>query len=147
MKQQSVQLVIDVDDPAEVQRERERKIEDRREMLATFFKLCREVCREMTYETVATELEKEWGELGRHVSAGIVKMALATGNERNYFRWEWGMWFAEQSEDIADLYCEIAGRGKPKKDPKDELRDLQNILRTHYPKDADRHIRKAGSPR
>lgn len=39
-----------------------------------------------------------------------------------------------------------ATNAKPKKTPEDELRDLQNIVRTHYPKDAEKHIRKAATP-
>jgi len=138
---------MDVEDPAEVARDLERKIDDRRELLDRFFKACREVCREHTYETAATELEREWGDLGRHVSSGILKMSLAPGNERNYFRWEWCMWFAEQSEDVSDLLCEIAGRGMPKKPPEEELEDLKSIVRVHYPKDAEKHLRKAATPR
>jgi hypothetical protein len=146
VRAQALQIEMDVEDPDAVRLAHERKIEERREQLALFFKLCREVCRLLSYEHVAAELEKEWGDLGRHVSAGVLKNTIAPDSKGNYFRWEWGMWFAEQNEEIADLLCEIAGRGKPKKDPKDELRDLQNIMRTHYPKDADRHIRKAATP-
>lgn len=147
MRGAALQLAMEVDDPAEVARERERKVEIRREQLDRFFRLCREVCREHTYEAVATELEKEWGDLGRHVSAGILKMSLAPGNERNYYRWEWGCWFAEHHEEIADLYCEIAGRGKPQKSPEEELADLKEIVRAEYPRQADKLIRKAAAPK
>jgi hypothetical protein len=136
------QLELDVESP----RNLERKIEERREQLDRFFRLCREVCREHTYEAVATELEREWGDLGRHVSTGILKMALAPGNERNYFRWEWGAWFAEANGEIADLYCEIAGRGKPKKAPEEELRDLKELIRAELPRRAAALIRKAETP-
>ncbi len=138
---------MDVEDPAEQALALEQKIEDRREQLQRFFKLCREVCRLLSYEHVATELEREWGDLGRHVSAGVLKNTLAPETKGNYFRWEWAMWFAEQSEDIADLFCEIAGRGMPTKDPKDELHDLKDIIRAHYPREADKHFRKAATPK
>ncbi len=146
MRAAALQIEMDVEDPAAAMLAHERKIEERREQLGRFFKLCREVCRLRSYEYVAAELEKEWGELGRHVSAGVLKNTIAPDSKGNYFRWEWAMWFAEESEEIADLLCEIAGRGKPKKDPKEELRDLQNIVRVHYPKDAEKHIRKAATP-
>jgi hypothetical protein len=141
------QLEMDVEDPERTRRDRERLTEYRRELLERFFRACREVCRELTYERVAAELEADWGDLGRHVSSGVLKMTLATNDgARNYFRWEWGTYFADQSEECAMVLLEIGSRGRPKKDPKDELRDLQSIVRAHYPKDAEKHIRKAGMP-
>jgi hypothetical protein len=142
----AVQLAMDVDDPVEAKRDREREIERQQELLSRFFKACREVCREQTYERAANELDDIWAPLGRGVSPSVLKATLSPGNERNYFRWEWAIWFATQSEDVADLLCEVAGRGKPKKSPEEELRDLQNIVRSEYPKQAERLIRKAGTP-
>ncbi len=147
MRGAALQLAMDVEDPVAAERDRVRKTEERQEQLSRFFRLCREVCREHTYEQVATELERDWGDLGRHVSAGILKMSLAPGNERNYFRWEWGGWFCEANVQIADLYLEIAGRGLPVKKPEDELRDLHEAIRNEYPKQAERLIRKGKAPR
>jgi hypothetical protein len=139
------QLEIDVADPDAAKKERERLSEYRQELLERFFRACRDVCRELTYDKVANELEADWGGIGRHVSSGVLKVCLAPGNERNYFRWEWCTYFADASEECADVMAEISGR-KSKKDPKDELRDLQNIIRAEYPKQADKHIRKAATP-
>lgn len=136
---------MDVDDPAEAARERERKSEYRRELLERFFRACRDVCRDLGYDRVANELEADWGDIGRHVSSGVLKMCLAPNGERNYFRWEWGTFFTEHSEEAADIYAEIAGR-KAKKKPEDELRDLQAIVRAELPKQADKLIRKAATP-
>lgn len=126
----AVQTEMPVDDP----REKERDAEGQHDLMYRFYAACREVCREMTYEKAANALDVIWSPLGRAVSSSSLKMTLAPGNERNYYRWEWCVWFARQSEECADVLAEIAGRGKPKKTPEDELRDLQNIVRTHYPK-------------
>lgn len=139
-----VQLVMSVDDPDAMRREQEREAEDQQELLARFFKACREVCREHTYERVAEELERIWGDLGRHVSSGVLKQTLAPGNERNYFRFEWCIWFARQSDSCAEILKEIIGHGQPKKSPEEELRDLQTELRAELShKRAEQLIRRA----
>lgn len=142
----AIQLAMEVDDPDEAKREKEREIEGEQELFARFFKACRELCRELTYERVANELDDRWAPLGRTVSPSTLKVTLAPGNERNYFRWEWSIWFSRNSEACADVLAEIAGTGMPKKEAEDELHDLQNIVRVHYPKDAEKHIRKAATP-
>jgi hypothetical protein len=144
MKSAAVQLVMDVEDPEQARRDREQEIDDRRELLERLFKACRAVCREHSYEAVGQALEAEWGDLGRHVSSGVVKQTL-TPNSSNYFRVEWIMWFAAQSPEVAEILLEIAGRGVPKKKPEDELRDLQEIIRANYPRQAESHIRRAAS--
>lgn len=145
MKPAGTQLAMVVDDPTEVAREREREIEDQRALLERFFAACRDVIRDSTGDKVANELEALWGDLGRHVSSGVLKQTLAQGEvfNRNYFRVEWLIWFARESEEVADIVAEMIGLGLPTKDPKEELRDLQEIVRSHYPKDAEKHIRKA----
>lgn len=142
----AVQTEMDVADPAELAREREREVEDQQELLQRFFKACREVVREWGgYDKVAAELDEIWAPIGRSVAGSTLKVTLAAGNERNYFRFEWAIWFARNDEDCADLLAEIIGKGKPKKAPQDELRDLHAELRTRYPKDADKIIRKAAT--
>jgi hypothetical protein len=115
-------------------------------LLEQLLAACRAVARELTYDRCAAELDAVWGERGRTVSAAVLRAAL-TGTERNYFRVEWLFWFAQQSPDVATLVLEIAGRGLPKKKPEDELRDLQSEVRAEFPKQAERLIRKAASPR
>lgn len=144
------QLAMVVDDPAEAAKERAREGQAQRLLAARFYAACREVVRESTWDAVAKELDAIWDPqedpTGRGVSAGVLRASLATANERNYFRFEWCLYFARQSEECAELLAEIIGRGKPKKAPEAELADLQNIVRTHYPKDAEKIIRKAATP-
>ncbi len=137
------QLEMPVDDPAELEKERQREVDEQHLVLGRFFAACREVVRETSWDHVANQLEAIWGPLGRHVSSGVLKLTLSASNgERNYFRWEWSIWFARNSEACADLLAEIIGRGRPKKDPADELRDLKDVIRNEYPKQAERLIRK-----
>jgi hypothetical protein len=152
MKAGSPQLAMVVDDPAEVEREKariarekEEEIEDQRDLFMRFSAACRAVIRDLTADVVANELEAIWGELGRHVSSGVLKQTLAQGEvfNRNYFRFEWAIWFARQSEDCAELLAEIIGRGKPKKTAEQELADLKSVLHSEYPRQATRLIRKA----
>lgn len=147
MKLAAVQTEMEVSDPQETQREREREIEAQQDILQRFFKACREVCRELGYERCANELDAIWAPLGRGVNPSTLKMTLAPGNERNYFRFEWAIWFARQNDDVAEALAEIIGAARPKKKPEDELRDLQEIVRGEYPKQAERIIRKAATPR
>ncbi len=144
---ENAQTEMAVEDPEAAKRERERKTEDRRELFERFFRACREVCRELGYDTVANELERDWGDLGRHVSSGVLKQTLAPNGDRNYFRWEWCTYFAEQSEEASDVLLEIGGRGKPKKTPEEELRDLKELMRRELGATANKLIRKAEAPR
>jgi hypothetical protein len=141
------QLAMVVDDPAEIQREKEREVEAQQEIFAAFFKAVREVCREHGYEFCANALDAVWAPLGRGVSASTLKMTLAPGNERNYFRFEWAIWFARQSDDVAEVLAEIIGAARPQKKPEDELRDLQDIVRSEYPRQAEKIIRRAATPK
>jgi hypothetical protein len=110
----------------------------------------RGVARELQISNCADELEfddQAFNEgRGKGVSPATLRSCLE-GTERNYFRLDWILWFAEQSEEIADLLCEVAGRGKPQKSPEEELADLKEIVRSEYPKQADRLLRKAAAPR
>jgi hypothetical protein len=137
------QLAMVVDDPAVVERERQRELDDERLLFERLMKACREVCRELGYDRCAAELDAIWSPLGRHVSAGVLRQTLAPNTERNYFRLEWIIWFARQSEEVADLVLEVIGRGRPKKKPEDELRDLKELIRAELPKRAAALIRKA----
>jgi hypothetical protein len=143
MKHPDTQLAMDVEDPKAREREVAREVADQRLLLERFFAACREVCLDQTYEVVAVELERVWGDLGRHVSTGVLKSALSQSDpNRNYFRWEWCIWFARHSEHCAELLAEIIGRGKPKKTPEQELADLKSVIRNEYPRQAERLIRK-----
>lgn len=146
MKVALAQVEMNVEDPRAAERERERDAEAQQDLLSRLLRAMREVCREHGYEHCANALDAIWAPLGRGVSSSSLKMTLAPGNERNYVRIEWAIWFAQQSEEVADLVAEMAGRGKPKKKPEDELRDLQAIVRAEMPKQADRIIRKAATP-
>ncbi len=106
---------------------------------------CRGVARELTYETCANALDAIWARHGRGVSASALRSAL-TDTERNHFRFEWVIWFAAQSEHVADLLNEIAGKGRPKKKPEDELRDLKELMRRRLGDVAKEIIRKAETP-
>lgn len=103
---------------------------------------CKAVTRELTLEVCATALDRIWGDRGRPVSAAVLRAAL-NDSRGNYFRVEWLIWFARQSEEVAQLAHEIAGAGLPQKKPEDELRDLKAVLREEYPRQAQRLIRKA----
>ena len=134
------QLSMAVDDP----KEREREADDQRLLAEHFFAACRSVVREgRTWDSIAKELDAIWDPVGRGVSAGVLRATLAPNSERNYFRFEWAIWFARQSEECADLLAEIIGRGKPKKTPEQELQDLKDLLREELPKRAASLIRKA----
>lgn len=139
----SPQLAMVVDDPAEAEKERAREADDQRLLLERFFAACRTVVRELSWDAVAKELDAIWDPTGRGVSAGVLRASLSPGNERNYFRFEWSIWFARQSDDVADLLAEIIGRGKPKKTPEQELADLKQAIRSEMPKRAEAIFRNA----
>lgn len=103
----------------------------------------RQHAREYQINAAASELDQDDATFGggKGVSASTLRSCLE-GTERNYFRLDWLFWFAEESEEIADIVMEIAGRGKPVKKPEDELRDLKEALRQEFPKQADKLIRK-----
>ena len=133
--------MVGLDDPAEAARAGdEQALLYERLMVA-----CRAVARELTFERCAAALDAIWGDRGRPVSAAVLRAALS-GTERNYFRVEWAIWFARHSEDVADVLLEIAGRGKPKKTPEEELRDLKEIVRRELGATGNKLIRKAEAP-
>lgn len=132
--------LVGLDDPAELARE----ADDQALLFEHLITACRAVSRLITVEVCARELDRIWGDRGRPVSAAVLRAAL-NGAERNYFRLEWAIWFARQSEEVAELLREIGGNGKPKKTPEEELEDLKSILRTEYPKQAEKLIRKAAT--
>lgn len=146
----SSQTAIDgLDDPAEVrrqaeeaERDAERDADDQHLLFTQLIAACKRVARELTYGFCADELQRIWGQHGRHVtSAGL--RACCEGVERNYFRIEWAMWFARQSEEVAQIVREMGGAPAPKKTPQQELDDLKNTLREEYPRQAQKLIRKA----
>lgn len=102
----------------------------------------RAIARELTYEVCAAELDKRWGPKGRPVSASLLRAAL-NDTERNNFRLEWVFWFAKKSELIAELVLEIGGRGRARKKPENELRDLKELMRRELGSVANKLIRKA----
>lgn len=106
---------------------------------------CRAVARELGYDACAAALDLVWGPLGRSVSASSLRAALNDA-ERNYFRFEWVLWFATQSESVRDVLRAIAD-GRSKKSEADELRDLQELVRRKLPEDAEGLIRKAKTTR
>jgi hypothetical protein len=106
---------------------------------------CRAVARELGYDTCAAGLDRQWGPLGRPVSASALRSALHDA-ERNNFRFEWVRWFADRSEDVRELLAEAAGTGKPKKTAEEELRDLKAAMRAELGKVGERLIRKAETP-
>lgn len=128
----------------EMQMRRERRGVLRARLMAAL----REFARERQMNTCATELDKDDALFGggKGVAASTLRACLE-GVERNYFRLDWILWFAEESEDVADLLCQIAGRGKAEKTPEEELEDLKAQLRAEFPRQADKLIRKARAPR
>lgn len=146
MRSTATQLSMAVDDPAEAEKERSREADDQRLLAERFYAACRAVVRESSWDAVAKELDAIWDPAGRGVSAGVLRATLAPNSERNYFRFEWAIWFARQSDDVADLLAEIIGRGKPKKTPEQELADLKQAIRAELPKRAEHLIRKAATP-
>lgn len=145
--QRAAQLAMDVEDPHAAAEQVARDHDDQRLALEHFFAACRQVCRELGYERCANELDAIWSKVGRGVSASTLKATLAPNGERNYFRFEWAIWFAQQSEEVADLLLEIAGRGKPEKTPEEELRDLKELMRRELGATGNKLIRKAAAPR
>lgn len=131
-----------LEDPEELAKDREREADDQALLFEHVLAACRAVARDLTYDACARELDRIWGERGRPVSAAVLRAALNDARG-NYFRLEWLIWFARQSEDVAQLAREIGGAGLPKKTPEQELEDLKNVLRSEYPKQAQRLIRKA----
>ncbi len=105
---------------------------------------CRQVALTLGYDECAAELDRCWGADGRPVSATFLRAALHD-TERSHMRLEWFIWFAQQSEIVADLALEIGGRGKPKKTADEELRDLKDVMRRELGVTANKLIRKAES--
>jgi hypothetical protein len=93
------------------------------------------------FDVVASALDKIWGDRGRPVSASVLR-AATNGTERNYFRFEWALWFARRSEECGELLLEAMGRGKAAKTPDVELRDLQQVLLEEYPRQAAKLIQR-----
>ena len=108
--------------------------------LEQLFAACKRVVREMTADAVASELDTIWANRGRPVSPQVLRASLAD-SRGNYFRAEWLLYFAEQSPEVRELLIAI-GRGDGPKDPKDELTDLHDVLRSEYPRQAEALIRK-----
>ena len=102
----------------------------------------RKVVSERTVKACADELDQIWGPLGHPVSASTLANALRD-HERNYFRSEWDSWFADQSEEFREVIAEVAGRGKPKKTPAEELAVLKELLRSELGTAGAKLIRKA----
>lgn len=96
--------------------------------------------REVTRDAEAFGTDRD-EDTGKGVSESLLAACLR-GSNRNYFRLDWLLWFAEESEEVREVLLEIVGRGKGMKDPKDELRDLKEVLRNEYPKQAERLIKK-----
>lgn len=131
--------LVGLDDPAELARD----ADDQALVFEGLLAACRACARLLTVEVCARELDRIWGDRGRPVSAAVLRAAL-NGTERNYFRLEWAIWFARQSEDVAELLLEIVGQGKPKKTPEEELADLKKLVRDELShKRAEALIRKA----
>ena len=140
-KPRAGELDLESDEEREVETDRHRALWN------DVLDACRAVVREFGgYDKTAAALQHVWGPLGHTVTASNVRATLSVESERNYFRGEWLIWFSTQSETVADLLAEIAGRAKPKKTPEQELRDLQELLRAELPRQADKLIRKAGKP-
>lgn len=113
--------------------------------LEQLFAACRKVVREMTSDVVADDLDRMWANRGRGVTSNVIRASL--GDSRgNYFRLEWILYFAEHSEEVRQLLMSVAIGDAPK-EAKDELADLQDLVREHLPKHADQLIRKAKAPR
>lgn len=138
------QLSMVVDDPREI----ERDADEQGLLFERLLAACKAVARERTYDVVAAALDAIWGsdKRGRPVSSSVLRAALNDARG-NYFRLEWALWFARESEEVADLLLEIAGRGRPTKKPEDELADLQQVVRREYPNQAEKMIAKSKLPR
>jgi hypothetical protein len=136
--------IAGLDDPNEIENEADREADDQWLITERFFVACRSVVREVGgWDACAQALDAIWARRGRGVTASVLRAAM-TGTERNYFRWEWCIWFARQSAEVADLLFEAGGRAKPKKRAEDELRDLKVAVREELShKRADQLIRKA----
>lgn len=113
--------------------------------LEHLFAACKAIVRERTADEVARELDVIWGERGRGVTAQVLRAALAD-SRGNYFRLEWILYFAEESQEVRELLIAI-GRGDGPKDPREELEDLKELLRNEYPKQAEQLIRKGKARR
>lgn len=133
----------------ETENERVDEVDFEHEMFDEFFKAVRRAVRALGgYEECAVALERIWGSKGRHVTEALLRSTLSEDVEakRNYFRFEWSLWFALHSEDVREVFAVVSGRGKPTKKPEDELRDLKQELRDQFPKQAEKLIRKAATP-
>lgn len=131
----------EVSDPTEVAARDDQQRILREQLMAA----CRQVALTLGYDRCAAELDRIWGRDGRTVAATFLRAALHDDN-RSHMRLEWLLWFAEQSEVVADLVLELGGRGKPKKTPEEELRDLKEIMRRELGATANKLIRKAETP-
>ncbi len=155
------QTSMDVDDPRETEREFEAEASADHVLLIKVLAACRAVALTLTYDKAANALDGIWARHGRPVSPSFLRAALnPEGETRSYFRlewvlWfarqseevadlvEWVLWFARQSEEVADLVLEMGGRGTPKKTPEEELRDLKELMRRELGTTANKLIRKA----
>ncbi len=133
---------LDLETETEREIETDRQVALRNEIMVA----CRGVVRELGgYDQCAAALSHVWGGQGRSVTAPALRATL-NDVERNYFRFEWIIWFATQSERVRDLMNEIGGTGKPKKTPEEELADLKRVMRKKLGSVAEELIRKAESP-
>ena len=128
----------EVEDPVEIAAGDDRQRVLRGQLMAA----CRQVALTLGYDRAAAELDRIWGHEGRPVSATFLRAALHD-TERSHMRMEWLIWFAQQSEVVADIVLEMGGRGKPKKTPEEELRDLKELMRRELGQTANKLIRKA----
>lgn len=137
------QLAISgLEDPEEAKREAEREADEQVLLFEHMLAACRAVARELTYDACATALDRIWGDRGRPVSSAVLRAAL-NDSRGNYFRLEWAIWFARQSEEVASVLAEIIGLGASSKPPDEELEDLKEVLLEEYPRQAQRLIRRA----
>lgn len=128
----------EVEDPAEV----EKADDSERILRGQLIAACKQVALTLGYDQCAARLDRIWGPEGRPVSATFLRNALLDQNSA-HFRAEWLIWFAKQSEVVCDLLLETGGRGKPKKTPEEELRDLKELMRRELGQTANKLIRKA----
>ncbi len=138
VRRQTAQTTMDVDNPLDVAAADDEQRVLRSQLMAA----CRQVALSLGYDQCAAALDRIWGYEGRPVSATFLRAALHD-NERSHMRLEWLLWFAQQSEVVADIALEIGGRGKPKKTPEEELRDLKELMRRELGTTANKLIRKA----
>lgn len=132
--------IAGLEDPADLARQGD----DQALVFEHVLAACREVARVITVEVCARELDRIWGDRGRPVSPSVLRSAL--GDQRgNYFRLEWLIWFAAQSQHVRDLLVEFAT--DTPKDPTEDLDDLHDVLREELGKTGEALIRKAKARR